>query len=167
MAKAPCRRGRTVATASCGDAPPSTSRATRWATTSVSVSLLNLRPSAISSSRSGLKFSMMPLWTIATGPTMCGWALSTVGAPWVAQRVWAMPIVPPSGSRRQLAREIVELAFGAAAGELAMVDRADAGAVIAAIFEALEPIEQPLRDFSFCRQFQQFRTCRAGLNYSV
>ena len=46
-----------------------------------------------SSSRSGLKFSMMPLWTSATGPTMCGWALPTVGAPWVAQRVWAMPIV--------------------------------------------------------------------------
>ena len=59
----------------------STSRATKWATTSVSVSLSNLRPSAISSSRSGLKFSMMPLWTMATGPTMCGWALPTVGAP--------------------------------------------------------------------------------------
>ncbi len=76
MAKAPCSRGRTVATASVGDLPRSTSRATRWATTSLSVSLRNVRPSAISSSRSGLKFSMMPLWTSATGPAMCGWALS-------------------------------------------------------------------------------------------
>ena len=67
MAKAPIRRGSTAATASCGEAPRSTSRATRWPTTSVSVSLSNLRPSAISSSRSGLKFSMMPLWTSAIG----------------------------------------------------------------------------------------------------
>ena len=29
-----------------------------------------------SSSRSGLKFSMMPLWTSATSPVACGWALS-------------------------------------------------------------------------------------------
>ncbi len=58
----------------------------------------NSRPSAISSSRSGLKFSMIPLWTSATGPAMCGWALPTVGAPWVAQRVWAIPTVPGSGS---------------------------------------------------------------------
>ena len=44
MAKAPCSRGRTAATASSGDAPRSTSRATRCATTSVSVSLSNCAP---------------------------------------------------------------------------------------------------------------------------
>ena len=120
------RRGSTAATASCGDAPRSISRATRWPTTSVSVSLSNLRPSAISSSRSGLKFSMMPLWTSATGPTMCGWALPTVGAPCVAQRVCAMPIVAVQRLGRQLAREIVELALGPAPHELAVVDGADA-----------------------------------------
>src|SRR6478672_9466375 len=97
MAKAPVRRGSTAATASWGEAPRSTSRATRWPTTSVSVSLSNLRPSPISSSRSGLKFSMIPLCTSATDPTMCGWALPTVGAPCVAQRVCAMPVVPCSG----------------------------------------------------------------------
>ena len=77
---------------------------------------------------------------------MCGWALPTVGAPWVAQRVWAMPMVPASGLAASSRGEIVELALGAAAVELAVVDRADAGAVIAAIFEPLQPVEQPLRD---------------------
>lgn len=39
---------------------------------------------------------MMPLWTTATLPSAsrCGWALTSEGAPWVAQRVWAMPVVP-------------------------------------------------------------------------
>ena len=46
----------------------------------------------------------------------------------------------------QLAREVVELSLGAAAGEVALIDRADAGAVIAAIFEALQAIEQALRN---------------------
>jgi hypothetical protein len=49
----------------------------------------------------------------------------------------------------QLAREIVELALGPPPLELAVVDRADAGRVIAAIFEPLEPVEQPLRDIAF------------------
>ena len=80
---------------------------------------------------------------------MCGCALPTVGAPWVAQRVWAMPIVAGERLRRQLAREVVELALGPAALELAVVDGADAGAVIAAIFEPLEPVEQALRDSLF------------------
>ena len=91
-------RGKTAATASCGDEPRSTSRATsgrrpRYRSRSRTCALR-----AISSSRSGLKFSMIPLWTSATDPTMCGCALPTVGAPCVAQRVWAMPVVPWSGS---------------------------------------------------------------------
>ena len=71
--------------------------------------------------------------------------MPTVGAPWVAQRVWAMPM---AGQRRrgELALQIVELALGAAALEPAVVDRAEAGRIIAAIFEPLEPVEQPLRD---------------------
>src|SRR5690348_10899964 len=97
IANAPVSRGSTKATASSGEAPRSISRATRWPTTSVSVSLSNFRPSAINSSRSGLKFSMIPLCTRATGPTMCGCAFPTVGAPCVAQRVCAIPISPCSG----------------------------------------------------------------------
>ena len=39
---------------------------------------------------------MMPLWTTATllSADMCGCAFTSDGAPWVAQRVWAMPVVP-------------------------------------------------------------------------
>lgn len=38
----------------------------------------------------------MPLWTTATlfSASRCGWELMSLGAPWVAQRVWAMPVVP-------------------------------------------------------------------------
>jgi hypothetical protein len=46
----------------------------------------------------------------------------------------------------QLPRQIVELALGPAANEMAVVDRADAGGIISAIFEPLEPVEQPPRD---------------------
>ena len=40
-------------------------------------------------------FSMMPLWITATVPvqSQCGWALRVVGAPCVAQRVCAIPVV--------------------------------------------------------------------------
>jgi hypothetical protein len=46
----------------------------------------------------------------------------------------------------KLARQIVELPLGAATLELPVVDRADPGRIIAAIFEPLQPVEQPLRD---------------------
>src|SRR4051794_17487133 len=46
----------------------------------------------------------------------------------------------------QLARQLVELALRPAPLELVRIDRADARGVIAAIFEPLEPVEQPLRD---------------------
>ena len=45
-----------------------------------------------SSSRSSRKFSMMPLCTTASLSVACGCALFSVGLPWVAQRVWPMPI---------------------------------------------------------------------------
>src|SRR5690348_5216570 len=37
---------------------------------------------------------MMPLCTTEMPPLTCGCALVSVGRPWVAQRVWAMPMVP-------------------------------------------------------------------------
>jgi hypothetical protein len=39
---------------------------------------------------------MMPLWTtkIRLWQSVCGWALTNVGLPWVAQRVWPIPSVP-------------------------------------------------------------------------
>ena len=46
----------------------------------------------------------------------------------------------------QAAFEIDQLAFGAAAGELAALDGGDAGRVIAAIFEPLQRIDDERRD---------------------
>ncbi|CAM5226634.1 hypothetical protein SFUMM280S_06648 [Streptomyces fumanus] len=68
----------------------------RWVRTSVSVSERNSTPSASSLRRSSAALSMMPLCTTATlwSADRCGWALTSEGAPWVAQRVWAMPVVP-------------------------------------------------------------------------
>ena len=64
--------------------------------TSESVSLANSWPLRASVARSSRKFSMMPLCTMAMRPVQsrCGWAFLSVGAPCVAQRVWAMPVVP-------------------------------------------------------------------------
>ncbi len=66
----------------------------RWATTSVSVSEAITTPWAVSSAVSSAKFSMMPLWITATRPPLetCGWALTSVGPPCVAQRVCPMPV---------------------------------------------------------------------------
>ena len=72
----------------------------------------------------------------------CGWALFSVGRPWVAQRVWPMPMVPESGSLRESRFEILELAFGAPARQHAVLQRGDARGIVAAIFEALERIDQ-------------------------
>ena len=57
-------------------------------------------PSASSSPLRAAKFSIMPLWTTAKSPCSerCGWAFVSVGAPWVAQRVWAMPHFPVSAA---------------------------------------------------------------------
>ena len=43
-----------------------------------------------------VKFSMMPLCTTAIRPvaSVCGWALRSLGAPWVAHRVCPIPVVP-------------------------------------------------------------------------
>ena len=89
------------------------------------------------SSRSSRKFSMMPLWTIATRSVACGCALTSFGPPWVAQRVWPMPMVPASGSLDEALFEVPQLAFGAPAREVAVFQRGDAGRIVAAVFEPL------------------------------
>ena len=68
--------------------------AIRWASTSLSVSEANTAPSTASLARSSSAFSMIPLCTIAMGPQTCGCALTSLGSPWVAQRVWPMPGLP-------------------------------------------------------------------------
>ena len=63
----------------------------------------NSTPVASSSARSTAKFSMMPLWTTAILPaaSRCGCALRSVGLPWVAQRVWPIPVLPIRPARSQ------------------------------------------------------------------
>ena len=94
----------------------------RCAATSVSVSERRSWPPRSSSSRSGAKFSMMPLCTTATRPCWprCGWALTSLGAPWVAQRVCPMPVV--ERRQRRLLDRLLEV--GQLAGPLVRDDRA-------------------------------------------
>ena len=81
---------------------------------------------------------MMPLCTMATRAEACGWALRSVGAPCVAQRVWPMPVKPASGFSFSSCAELDELAGRAAALDVAVDQRGDAGGIIAAIFEPLQ-----------------------------
>ena len=96
-------------------ASPSSTRhssSSRCATASVSVSLVSSWPRSWSSARSWAKFSMMPLWMTATEPVQstCGWALRSLGAPWVAHRVCPMPVVAgPSGFSASAASRLASL----------------------------------------------------------
>ena len=89
---------------------------------------------------------MMPLCTTATRSVACGCALLSVGLPWVAQRVWPMPMCAVERLAAQPRFEVAQLALGAAARQRAVLERGDAGRIIAAIFEALERIDQLARD---------------------
>ena len=89
---------------------------------------------------------MMPLWTTASRREACGWALVSVGLPCVAQRVWPMPIEPESGAAASLASRFLELALGAPAFELAVLERRHASRIVAAVFEALQRIDDRARD---------------------
>ena len=95
---APSRRATTDRTAAVRSCSPSSAASIRCATTSVSVSETNPWPSFSSETRSSWWFSTMPLWITATRPeqSRCGWALSSVGGPCVAQRVWPIAVVPPA-----------------------------------------------------------------------
>ncbi len=115
-AKAPRTSRRVARTASASDTPPESSRSTRWAMTSVSVSVTNECPSSRSSWASSRQFSMMPLWTTARSPlqSRMGWALASVGWPCVAHRVWPMPadtaLGPSSTTLRRSSSERVPVA---------------------------------------------------------
>lgn len=79
--------------------PPAANCSSRCATTSVSVSETIRCPASSSSVLRAAKFSMIPLWMTAIRPSqsVCGWALRSVGAPWVAHRVCPIPVVAMAG----------------------------------------------------------------------
>jgi Transposase IS116/IS110/IS902 family len=74
-----------------------------------------------------------------------GCALPSVGRPWVAQRVWPMPIVPVSGSRTSLASRLRSLP-SARRRKLSAFQRGNASGVVAPIFEPLERVDKQARD---------------------
>ena len=146
MANAPCSRGSTAATASCGESPRSISRATRCATTSLSVSLKNCAPvgDQFVAQRLEILDDAVVDQRHRPGDVRVGVAdgRRAVGRP--ARMGDADG--PAERMRVKLRREIVELALGPPPLELAAIDGADAGRIIAAIFEPLQAVEQPLRD---------------------
>ena len=87
---------------------------------------------------------MIPLCTTAIVPSSltCGCALTWFGGPCVAQRVCAMPVVPCTGLAASIAsrREIFPASFTRFDAH-AVHDR-DAGRVVAAVLEPLQPLEQ-------------------------
>ncbi len=89
---------------------------------------------------------MMPLCTTASRSVACGCALFSVGLPWVAQRVWPMPASAGERFAAEPLFEIAQLAFGAAAFQMAVLDGRDAGGIVAAIFQPLQRIDQQRRD---------------------
>ncbi len=77
--------------------------------TSASVCDVKTAPMSTSRRLSSTKFSTIPLTTTWTRScvSVCGWALASLTRPWVAQRVWPIPVVaareatatPPPSSR--------------------------------------------------------------------
>ncbi len=83
---------------------------------------------------------MMPLWTTAIEPETCGWALRSLGTPWVAQRVWAMPVTD-----RVLAEAASSSATRPTERTRSMPVAADdgqPGRVIAPVFELLQAFDE-------------------------
>ena len=75
-------------------------------------------------------------------PARCGCAFCSDGRPCVAQRVWPMPGVPPSGCSRSSALEVVELADAAPHLDVAVRERREPGRVVAAVLELPEPSDE-------------------------
>ena len=152
-----------------GPSPPAcrpAERAMRWASTSVSVSETKATPSAVSLARSSAALSMMPLWTTATVPSAsrCGCALTSLGAPWVAQRVWrdAGGAGEPLGDPRPPGRAPGPWPWHVRSSpDRPVID--DAGRVVAAVLQPLQTLQQQGRARHACRCSRRFRTCAVPL----
>ena len=149
MENAPRSRRSMARVASASEAPPAICCSIRWASTSVSVAEVMVCPAASSSARSSAWFSMIPLWIRARRPvqSVCGWAFSAVGLPWVAQRVWPMAAACPVGRvGRQLAPawppSPCRPAGPAPARRSAVDHHGDAGRVVAPVLELVERAEE-------------------------
>ena len=72
----------------------------------------------------------------------CGWALSLVGWPCVAQRVWLMPISPGAAVALDQIGQSLDAPGTFAGQELAIGDGGEAGRVVAAVLEPAQAIEE-------------------------
>ena len=86
----------------------------------------------------------MPLCTTATRPfwPRWGWALTSLGAPWVAQRVCPMPVVDGgSGCSSMAFSRLASLPARLSEAMRAAVDDRDAGGVVAAVLQAAQSLD--------------------------
>ena len=88
---------------------------------------------------------MMPLCTTETPSKVCGCAFSSLGRPWVAQRVWPMPTVPFGISAATLPSRFFSLPVARTTVSDVAVEHRHARRVIAAVLEPLEPAHQHRR----------------------
>ena len=88
---------------------------------------------------------MMPLWTTATRPAACGVGVGLAGLTMRGPAGVPMPTVPLTGAPGNQAFELDELALGPAKLDQAVGERREAGRIVAAIFEAPQPVEDVRR----------------------
>src|SRR5690606_35166560 len=79
----------------------------------------------------------------------CGCALLAVGAPWVAPTGMRNPDIPGGGVPLKSGHQVDELPLCPSADQLAVVQRADAGAVVAAVFHPPEAVDEAAGDCFF------------------
>ncbi len=113
---------------------------------------------------------MMPLCTSATRPVRpaCGWALTSFGAPWVAQRVWPMPVVDAAAAAAsaiafsRLASLPAFLAL-ASAPPSAAVHQGDPRRVVAAVLQPSQAFDHDVLRLPVLRRIRRCRTWRTEL----
>ncbi len=104
-------------------------------------------PPATTSARSSAWFSMIPLWIRASRPvqSVWGWAFSSVGWPWVAQRVCPMAAAWPFGAPAVRSVNVASdvLPVAARARQTAAVDHhGDARRVVPAVLQLVQPVAE-------------------------
>ena len=85
---------------------------------------------------------MMPLWTMLTRGVEWGWLLTSLGSPWVAQRVCPMPQKLSGRFLLQLAAEHFQPALALDDVDAAFQRQRNAGGVIAAVFQLFQTVQQ-------------------------
>ena len=87
--------------------------------------------------------SMIPLWTTATVPaaSVCGWALTSLAGPCVAQRVWPMPTLPANRFGQGVG-QVTHPAGPLGDLDAAAAEHGDAGRVVAAVLQPGQSLEQ-------------------------